>query len=110
VEAFAVLADPIRAQIVELLATSERSAGEIAAHFPVSGPAVSRHLRILRESGIATYRVDAQRRVYRLDPVELTRAQQWLDHQLASWRDRFDALGEHLDDVAAPRGRKEHTR
>jgi len=70
---------------------------------------VSRHLRVLRESGIATCRTEAQRRVYRLDPMPLSQAQRWLDHQLVSWRKRFDALGDHLDDVAAQRGRKRRT-
>jgi DNA-binding transcriptional ArsR family regulator len=106
--ALAVLADPVRLEIVELLAESERTAGEIAAHFPVSGPAISRHLRLLRESGVATYRQDAQRRIYALNPASLEEVQDWASRLLLQWRSRFDALGLHLDDLAAkePRGKK----
>ena len=62
-EAFAALADPTRRGILELLAAGERSAGEIAGHFRISRPAVSRHLRVLREAGLATAREEAQRRI-----------------------------------------------
>src|SRR4051794_17233851 len=100
-QALAVLADPVRLEIVELLAESERTAGEIAAHFPVSGPAISRHLRVLRESGVATYRQDAQRRIYALNPASLEAVEDWAGGLLRQWRSRFDALGKHLDDLAA---------
>ena len=99
--ALAALADPVRLEIVELLAESERTAGEIAAHFPVSGPAISRHLRVLRESGVATYRQDAQRRIYALNPASLEEIEDWAGGLLRRWRTRFDALGRHLDDMAA---------
>jgi DNA-binding transcriptional ArsR family regulator len=98
--ALAVLADPVRFEIVELLAESERTAGEIAAHFPVSGPAVSRHLRVLRESGIASYRQDAQRRIYALNPKAIAEVEDWAARLLRTWQARFDALGRHLDDLA----------
>ena len=62
----AALADPVRREIVELLAAGEAGAGEIAERFPVTRPAVSRHLRVLREAGLVTSEVRAQRRVYRL--------------------------------------------
>ena len=97
----AVLADPVRFEIVELLAESERTAGEIAAHFPVSGPAISRHLRVLRESGVATYRQDAQRRIYALNPKAIADVEDWAGGLLRTWRSRFDALGKHLDELAA---------
>lgn len=96
-----MLSDPIRLEIVELLAESERTAGEIAAHFPVSGPAISRHLRVLRESGVATYRQDAQRRIYALNPASLQEVEEWAGDVLRRWRTRFDALGRHLDAMAA---------
>jgi DNA-binding transcriptional ArsR family regulator len=105
-QALAVLADPVRLEIVELLAQSERTAGEIAAHFPVSGPAISRHLRVLRESGVATYRQDAQRRIYALNPASLEEVEDWAAGLLRTWHQRFDALGKHLDELAA----KERTR
>ena len=100
----AVLADPVRHRIVEMLAERERTAGEIAAGFPVSGPAISRHLRVLRESGVATYRQDAQRRVYALDPSSLAEVEDWARRLREQWRTRFEALGRHLDQVAQESG------
>ena len=75
----AVLADPVRRAIVELLAAGEVGAGEIAERFPVTRPAVSRHLRVLREAGLVTSEVRAQRRVYRLDPAPLAELDAWLE-------------------------------
>ncbi len=76
---FAALADPVRREIVELLADGELGAGEIAARFPVSRPAVSRHLRVLREAGLVASEVRAQRRVYRLERGPLAQLDAWLD-------------------------------
>ncbi len=75
----AALADPVRREIVELLAAGEMGAGEIAARFPVSRPAISRHLRVLREAGLVTDEVRAQRRVYRLERAPLALLDGWLD-------------------------------
>ena len=94
---FAVLADPVRLEIVELLAGGERSAGDIADRFDISGPAVSRHLRVLRESGVATCRHDAQRRLYALNPESLREVEGWAHSLLRSWRAHLDALGRHLE-------------
>lgn len=77
--ALAALADPVRREIVELLAAGEVGAGEIAERFPVSRPAVSRHLRVLREAGLVTSEVRAQRRVYRLERAPLAELDAWLD-------------------------------
>lgn len=74
----AALADPVRREIVELLASGEVGAGEIAERFPVSRPAVSRHLRVLREAGLVTSEVRAQRRVYRLERAPLAELDAWL--------------------------------
>ena len=73
------LADPVRREIVELLAAGEVGAGEIAARFPMTRPAVSRHLRVLREAGLVTSEVRAQRRVYRLHREPLAELDAWLD-------------------------------
>lgn len=73
------LADPVRRQIVELLAAGEMGAGEIAGRFPVSRPAISRHLRVLREAGLVAGEVRAQRRVYRLNRAPLVQLDAWLD-------------------------------
>ena len=75
----AALADPVRREIVELLATGERGAGEIAERFPVTRPAISRHLRVLREAGLVASEVRAQRRVYRLERASLAELDAWLD-------------------------------
>ena len=98
-DAFTALADPTRRTIVELLTAGELTAGEIAARFPVSGPAISKHLRVLREAGLCRYDQKAQRRVYRLEPEPLQAAVQWMRSQLETWGTRFDALGRVLVDM-----------
>jgi DNA-binding transcriptional ArsR family regulator len=103
---FSVLGDPVRLEIVEMLAAQERTAGEIASRFAVSGPAVSRHLRVLREAGVATYRQEAQRRVYALNPSTLNDVEGWAHQLLQQWQTRFEALGRHLDNVASKTGDK----
>lgn len=96
-----VLADDTRRRIVELLAAGDRAAGDIASQFPVSGPAISRHLRLLRESGVVRVERDAQRWVYSLDPGPLTEADDWMRRTIETWRRRFDALGQQLDAMEA---------
>jgi DNA-binding transcriptional ArsR family regulator len=93
---FDALADPTRRQVLELLAEKDRSAGEIASAFPVSRPAVSRHLRVLREAGLVRVRRDAQRRVYALDATPLAEVDSWLATYRRFWRDRLDDLERHL--------------
>jgi DNA-binding transcriptional ArsR family regulator len=97
------LADETRVRIVELLAGRDLSAGELAAHFTVSRPAVSRHLRVLREAGLTTVSRDAQRRVYRLNPAPLRELEAWIVENRRFWEPRLDALGAHLDEVARTR-------
>jgi DNA-binding transcriptional ArsR family regulator len=91
-KAFEVLAEPTRRQIVELLAEGERSAGEIASHFPTSRPGVSRHLRVLREHGLVVAREEGQRRLYTLDPAPLEELDEWLQRYRHFWSNRLDAL------------------
>jgi len=93
----AALADPTRRRIVELLADGDMPAGEIAARFDVTGPAISRHLRVLREVGVASYKRDAQRWVYALNPESISEVDRWMRNTLLRWQKRFDALGDHLD-------------
>jgi len=90
------LADPTRRRIVELLATGEHSAGEIAGNFQISRPAVSRHLRVLREHGLVTARESAQQRIYRLEPGPLAELDDWLGRYRHYWANRLDALGTEL--------------
>ncbi len=95
--AFAILSDPVRRRIVELLAEGERSAGEITdavrAEFGISQPAVSSHLRVLREAGFAVSRSQGARRLYALEPGPLREVRDWADRQTAFWNQRLDALG-----------------
>jgi len=96
VQALEALADPTRRRIVELLAERDRDAGEIASHFHVSRPAVSRHLRVLREHGLVQSRSVAQRRVYSLDPEPLEEIDAWLSTYRRFWANRLDALDVQL--------------
>lgn len=86
------LAEPTRRRIVELLAEGERSAGEIASHFPTSRPGISRHLRVLREHGLVVAREDGQRRLYSLEPAPLEELDGWLQRYRHFWANRLDAL------------------
>src|ERR1700683_2631619 len=98
---FSALADPTRAKIVQVLARRDLSAGEIAARFPVSRPAVSRHLGVLYRARLVHIREDAQRRVYSLNPAGLDEIEKWVMQCRKVWNQRLDALGSHLDQIAA---------
>ena len=100
-EALAALADPTRREIVALLAEGEVAAGELAAHFAVSRPAVSRHLRVLREAGLVRVRAEGQRRLYVLDPRPLSDLDAWLAPYRRLWAQWLDAL-----DTEIARGRR----
>ena len=94
--AFAALADPTRRRIVELLGAGERSAGELVEEFDVSAPAISQHLKALRESGLVQVRADGQRRIYALDPAGLEEIDAWLASVRRFWSRRLDALEREL--------------
>lgn len=100
-DVYEALADPTRRGIVSMLAAGERSAGDIAERFPIAGPSVSRHLKVLRESGLIAYRREATSRFYRLQPEPLEQVRQWMDAQLDLVKARFDRLGAHLDAMKA---------
>jgi DNA-binding transcriptional ArsR family regulator len=78
-QAFAALADPTRREVFERLGGGPRSVGELAAGLPVSRPAVSQHLKVLKEAGLVTDRAEGARRVYQIDPQGLGQIRQWLD-------------------------------
>jgi DNA-binding transcriptional ArsR family regulator len=102
VDVFTALADPTRRRIVELLARQELLAGEVAAHFGSTRPAISNHLKVLREAGLARARVDAQRRVYSLDPAGLDTLRAWADTQRRFWNEQLDLLADRIQrDLAA---------
>ena len=94
--AFTALADPTRREIVEMLAAGERSAGDIARQFDVSAPAISQHLKVLREARLVSVRVDAQRRIYALDAAGIGEIDAWLNHIRSFWAGRLDALEQEL--------------
>ena len=96
---FEVLAEPNRRRILDLLRSGERPVGDLVADLGISQPAVSKHLRVLRDAGLVEARADAQRRVYRLRPEPLREIDEWLTPYRAAWRDRLDALERHLDDM-----------
>ena len=100
-DVYEALADPTRREIVSMLADGERSAGEISGRFAMAGPSVSRHLKVLRESGLISYRQQATSRFYRLEPEPLEQVRQWMDAQLDVVKARFDRLGAHLDAMKA---------
>ena len=81
---------------MELLADGELDAGQIATRFPISRPAVSRHLRVLRELGLVRVRAEAQRRVYSLEPAPLAELDVWLGRYRSFWQNRLDALATEL--------------
>jgi DNA-binding transcriptional ArsR family regulator len=95
--AFDIIAEPNRRVILSLLATSERTVGEIEQQLRMSQPSVSKHLRVLREAGFVESRVDAQRRVYRIRPEPLREVDDWLSPFRRFWSDHVDALERHLD-------------
>lgn len=95
--AFAILAEPNRRAILHLLASAERSVGELEAQLRMPQPSVSKHLRVLREAGLVEARVEAQRRVYRLRPEPLMEVDAWLAPFRRFWSAHVDALERHLD-------------
>ena len=96
---FEVLAEPNRRRLLDLLREDERPVGDLVTALGISQPAVSKHLRTLREAGLVEVRADAQRRLYRLRPEPLREIDEWLTPYRAAWRDRLDALERHLDEM-----------
>ncbi|GAB3814389.1 ArsR/SmtB family transcription factor [Kribbella italica] len=98
--AFDILGDPVRRRILELLADGQLPAGQIAAtiggEFGISQPAVSQHLRVLRDNGFATVTVDGTRRLYAVDTDPLREIDAWLDRYRKFWTNRLDALDTEL--------------
>jgi DNA-binding transcriptional ArsR family regulator len=106
--AFAILAEPNRRAILSLLASAERSVGEIEQQLRMPQPSVSKHLRLLREAGFVESRTDAQRRVYRIRLEPLMEVDAWLAPFRRFWTAHVDALERHLDrlEQATPRKKK----
>lgn len=94
---FEIIAEPNRRAILSLLVSSEQSVGEIERRLGMPQPAVSKHLRVLREAGVVEATVDAQRRLYRLKPEPLQEVDAWLAPFRRFWSAHLDALERHLD-------------
>jgi DNA-binding transcriptional ArsR family regulator len=94
---FAALADPTRRAILRRLADGEATVGELAAPFPISAQAVSKHLKVLERAGLITRGRSAQLRPSRLEGAALKDAADWIERYRRFWEDSFDRLGERLD-------------
>jgi len=102
----AALADPTRRRIVELLAQRDRTAGEIVARFALSAPAISQHLKVLREAGLVTARINGQQRVQSLNPAGFGELEKWLERTRGFWSRRLDVLERELRREDARAGKK----
>jgi DNA-binding transcriptional ArsR family regulator len=96
--AFEILAEPNRRRILDLLRECERPVGELVGALTLSQPAVSKHLRILRDAGFVEARVEAQRRLYRVRAEQLREIDEWIAPYRALWNESLDLLERHLDE------------
>ena len=108
--AFAVIAEPNRRAILSLLASSEQTVGDIERLLGMTQPTVSKHLRVLRDAGFVEATVDAQRRLYRLNPEPLQEIEAWLEPFRRFWSAHVDALERHLDTMDDPAPKKPKSR
>jgi DNA-binding transcriptional ArsR family regulator len=97
--AIEALVEPHRRQILDLLNVRERSVSELVGELPVSQPAVSKHLRVLRDAGLVESRTEAQRRIYRIRAEPLQELDRWLDTYRQHWSRRLDALERRLEAI-----------
>lgn len=108
---FAVLGDPVRRRLVEVLATGEHTAGElvdlVGREFAISQSAVSQQLRVLKDEGFATVRADGRRRIYGIDPAPLESISAWLVYYRSFWEEALDDLGDEIDRGKLERARAE---
>ncbi len=97
-DVFAAVADPTRRKVLDLLRTGERAAGDLSRAFPhLSQPAMSQHLKVLRETGLVRVRPELQKRIYSLDPGGFAELDAWLGRYRAFWELNLGALERHLD-------------
>jgi DNA-binding transcriptional ArsR family regulator len=97
-DAFTVLAEPSRRRILDRLRDGERSVGELVLALAMSQPAVSKHLKVLRDAGLVSSRTAAQQRIYRLEPAPFRELDDWLAPYRRLWSHHLDALERHLDE------------
>jgi DNA-binding transcriptional ArsR family regulator len=105
-EVFAVIGDPTRRRILELLRERERSVGELVADLDLPQPNVSKHLRVLNAASLVRARIDGPRRHYTLEPSGLRDLDAWLAPFREIWADRLDALERHLDSTNNETGKE----
>jgi DNA-binding transcriptional ArsR family regulator len=107
--AFDVLGDPVRRRLLELLAEGERASGEmvavVQAEFGITQSAVSQHLKVLRDAGFATVRIDGPRRIYAVDPAPIRDVDAWLDRFRGFWAPKLEALATEVARGKRKRGR-----
>jgi DNA-binding transcriptional ArsR family regulator len=97
-DTFTALADPNRRRMIEMLATQgQLSSSDIGGHFDISPPAVSQHLKVLREAGLVKMEKRAQQRIYSINPEGLTDMEQWISQLRQFWNNQFDALERFLE-------------
>jgi DNA-binding transcriptional ArsR family regulator len=97
VNAFAVLAEPARRRILDELRVRDRSVGELVGALTISQPAVSKHLKVLREAGFVSSRIAAQQRIYHVEPAQFAAIDEWLAPYRLLWTRHLDKLARHLD-------------
>jgi DNA-binding transcriptional ArsR family regulator len=107
---FEIIAEPNRRAILSLLVSSEQSVGAIERQLRMPQPAVSKHLRVLRDAGFVESTVDAQRRLYRLKPEPFREVDAWLEQFRRFWSPHIDALERHLDRMSRDRLSRERTK
>ncbi len=98
-DAFTAVADPTRRAMLDMLLKKEHPAGDFVTAFPkISQPAVSKHLRVLRDAGLVSMQVHAQQRIYSLEPKALAELDAWIAKYKVFWSDSLDALEQHLSE------------
>ncbi len=102
VDTFAVLAEPTRRRILDRLRLADSSVGELVGTLAVAQPAVSKHLKVLREAGFVSCRTAAQQRIYRIEPAPFEALDAWLTPYRELWTRHLDALERHLDSQEQP--------
>lgn len=95
-EVFRALADPTRRALLDLLREDDANVSDLTDAFDVSQPAISQHLKVLRDAGLVNERKEGRNRIYSLDPVPLAAAYDWFEHYTRFWEERLDRLGAHL--------------
>ena len=94
---FTALADPTRLRILDLLCKRDRSVGELVGQFDLTQPAVSQHLKVLKDAGLVASRAQAQQRIYSVNPKALRELDSWLQKYRKFWSGKLDSLEDHLD-------------